>query len=271
MGEKLKITMPYISMKIFLFKFLLNQVFKRKLLEHPVSLNFKGEDLTIDGVACKPDELVKLTKNVTVTVEGLSKLFMLPNKSTIWVESQFTATEDKAPPGIYCKSLHTWNLAPHENSVGLYELKSNSSGVFLSGVFIDHIFMDKSKTPSNYGAVAFSHLALKAYEEGLTEITLLAGGGAPQFAQQWGIPDMIGFIVWPKFGFDAPLEQAEIQKLPSHLQGCTSVSCIVAKDPEWWAQIGGNGRVMKFDLTPWSKSWKTLLYYMYGVMSKKRS
>ena len=72
---------------------------------------------------------------------------------------------------------------------------------------------------------------------------------------------MVGYFVWPKFGFDAPIEPDEAE-----FSGYANVAQVVAKEPEKWEKQG-NGRVMRFDLEIGSASWDTLLKYACSKLS----
>lgn len=80
-------------------------------------------------------------------------------------------------------------------------------------------------------------------------------------------PDgFVGFAVWPKFGFDAPLLPAELNAAPSAaLRACETVQDVIAIDADWWEEHG-RGRDMRFNLTADSRSWKVLLNYLYDVL-----
>ena len=115
--------------------------------------------------------------------------------------------------------------------------------------------------PARFATVGFALLALEAFRHGFTEIELLAGGGAGQHASEWGIEHMIGYKIWPRFGFDALLEEGETNGFP-HLSNCQTVSEVIAIDPDWWNNAHGNGRIMTFRLEPLSQSWVKLLNYL---------
>lgn len=231
---------------------------------HPTAKTITGTNLSVNGQHLGQG-LVELHKGLAVDAEGFGRLFLLPDGSQCVTSVQQMASQDSAPPGLYVQSNHGWIQAGHTNSVGLYSEVSSRTGVFIDGVFVDHIFMDKANAPSQFGAVGFGLLALTAYQIGFEEITLLAAGGAPRHAGKWSIPDMVGYKVWPKFGFDAPLEPHETDSVPQ-LATCRTVNDVRNLDLDWWENKEGNGRVMRFDLSPWSKSWKILLHY---VTSKK--
>lgn len=230
------------------------------LESHPVAQSFTGDNLVVNGHLLDQG-LIRLSSEVSVDAETFGRLFMLPNGSSAQKNIQHQIGSDQAPPGIYFKSAHPWIQSGHNNSVGIYSAITDLKGLFIEGVFIDHIFMDKAKTPDGFGRIAFALLALTAYRLEWSEITLLAGGGAPKHADKWGIPDMVGYFVWPKLGFDAPVDSAEVSNFP-WLAHCKTVSEVRAVDEYWWELQEGNGRVMRFDLAPGSKSWKTLLHYI---------
>lgn len=76
----------------------------------------------------------------------------------------------------------------------------------------------------------------------------------------------VGFVVWPKFGFDAPLSPAELNTSPTAaLRACETVQDVIAADIDWWTQCG-RGRDMSFDLRANSRSWTILINYLYDVL-----
>src|SRR5258708_705671 len=83
---------------------------------------------------------------------------------------------------------------------------------------------------------------MTAHQMSYAKISLIAGGGRGYD------PNMIGYLFWPKFGFDAPIEDREVEGAPL-LANCQTVQEIVAIDPQWWRD-NGSQRWMKFDLAP---------------------
>ena len=229
-----------------------------RLGRHVLAPAFTGTGISVDGESLP--ETIDID-GIQVTQELFARLFLLANNAQCTVEVEKEKTGDEAPPGIYIKSRHPW--LEHYNRVGLYRLAPHGSGAEGKGVFIDHVFYDKVKAPDQVGTFSFAQSALAAYEIGYDEITLLAGGGAGANAGQWNPSDMVGYIVWPKFGFDAPLEEGETIHI-EHLSKCETVSEVRKADLDWWEKKGGNGRVMRFDLLPESESWRTLLDYIKG-------
>lgn len=118
--------------------------------------------------------------------------------------------------------------------------------------------------PARLCSVAIGLMACMAYRYGFKQLTLFAGGSGP-LPLQPEADDLIGYFIWPKFGFDAPLIAADINMWPQ-LQGCASVLDVVARDSVLWEQHG-RGREMSFDLAPGSRSWRVLINYLFNAFA----
>lgn len=81
------------------------------------------------------------------------------------------------------------------------------------------------------------------------------------------VPDsLIGYMVWPKFGFDAPVVPVELHRFPvPAIMKAATVQDVRNIAPDWWDQHG-SARVMVFDLAAHSRSWRILLYYLYEIL-----
>jgi len=101
-----------------------------------------------------------------------------------------------------------------------------------------------------------------AHLAGLSHISLIAAGGLG-FDEHY-----IGYKVWPKLGFDAPLAPGEVADAP-HLAHCSYVQEVLALDEAWWERQGSQ-RLMTFDLSAYSTSWKKLLPYVGRKLSNGR-
>ncbi|MYM28320.1 hypothetical protein GTP58_08285 [Duganella sp. CY15W] len=121
--------------------------------------------------------------------------------------------------------------------------------------------------PERLASVAFGLMAILAYRLGFNHISLFAAGNGPIDPDN---PDgFVGFAVWPKFGFDAPLALAELTMAPSEaLRACRTVQEVIAVDPEWW-NVHGWGRDMRFDLSADSRSWAILLNYLHQSLHRQ--
>ena len=68
----------------------------------------------------------------------------------------------------------------------------------------------------------------------------------------------VGYSVWPKFGFDGPLEPGRAAALPPSLAGAWRLSDLLAtpEGRDWWEKHGWSIH-LEFDMTPGSRSWQT--------------
>lgn len=224
-------------------------------------LHFAGREICwedgrdFEGIFLSGEDL-GWDRDIDLSAAQAAALFLLLNRSRV----NLRQIDDGEPPGFYCYSMHRWVQPGHWNVVGIYTTP-DGQGVYLNSL-IDHIFFrEDDDVPDRLGTAGFVLLAVAAYRLGFRKISLLAGGGAPKFWADWDIQGMIGYHVWPKFGFDAPVRAEEVADVPE-LADCRTVQAVVARDPIWWKEEGGNGRVMEFDLTPCSASWSVLLNYV---------
>jgi hypothetical protein len=161
---------------------------------------------------------------------------------------------DLSPPGYYLTIINTQVIAPgHKNKLGIVQREGVSSELFISDMHIDHFYLDAHGAPALLGTISFALCAIAALRAGLGRITLIAADGR-------GGGGFVGIKVWPKFGFDAPLDVGEIAA-DERFSACHTVQDLMAVDADWWA-IHGTQRLMAFDLTPYSISWGSLLDYL---------
>jgi hypothetical protein len=233
---------------------------RRRVDSHACAQHFSGTGVVIDGHQLA--DTVQLDDgDFELSAKLFAHLFLVLNDSRCEARFEDDESVDGAPPGLYVTSYHDWMVDGQYFRVGLYDREGEDESAVSKGVFIDHVFIDEHKAPRQLGTVGFVYLALAAHELGRDEITLLAGGGAARNALDWNPPTMVGYKVWPKFGFDAPLERGEMARV-KHLSHCKTVSDVRRTDLDWWENVGGNGRIMRFDLHPASDSWQTLLNYV---------
>ncbi len=225
-----------------------------RLLNSDVALLLQGEDVRMKEGTSIPE--IEMGGQI-LSNRQMAHLFLLCNGSRIWRDEQ-EESNDETLAGFYINSVHAQVELPHAVRVGLYHFDDSAQGQW-DGVFIDSVFW-RPTAPKYLGTVSFALLAIQAYALGLTEIRLLAGGGAAKFANHW-TSRMQGYFVWPKLGFDAPIDAQEVTGV-THLQNCRSVQEVLAIDANWWRDNGGNGRMMLFDLSAGSKSWLILLDYL---------
>jgi hypothetical protein len=77
-----------------------------------------------------------------------------------------------------------------------------------------------------------------------------------------------GYVTWPKFGYDGPLEQSDIDRLPANLRADVQTSggnisgLMASKEGQAWWLRNGSAINLRFDLTPGSYSQRTLAAYL---------
>ncbi len=188
------------------------------------------------------------------------RLFMIPDDSIVW--ALLVREDGEAPAGLDVKANNLFMAEDESSSVIAYR-DEEGTALRVDALFIRRIMLS-ADAPERLATVAFGLMAISAYRLGFRHIALFAAGNGPIDP---GDPDgFVGFAVWPKFGFDAPLDPAELNGAPSEaLRACKSVLDAIAVDPDWWA-AHGRGREMQFDLSAGSRSWMILLNYLYQVL-----
>ncbi len=223
-----------------------------------------GADVRFDG-----QDLASMYGFVLPSGEILSSiefahLLSIFNNSRVHMQAEKHYMGDEAPPGLYFTVVNGQLIqGPHKNRFGLYEEESGAAGLFLQGLHIDHYFLQNKAAPPALGSIAFALCAITAHLAGLDKISLLAAGG------QGFSNKHIGFKVWPRLGFDAPLLPGEGTGEPK-LDNANSVLDVVAIDQAWWDEHGSQ-RFMTFDLSPGSRSWGKLLPYVLQKLSAEQN
>lgn len=192
----------------------------------------------------------------------VGRLFLAPDDSVIKV-MQMQERSDGTPAGVHVFSENVFVQKGEPIDVVAYQ---SIDGV---GIRIDALRLSKillaPDAPARLCTVAFGLMACTAYQLGFREITLYAAGNG----SSGRLPDddaMVGYYVWPRFGFDARLYPVDLNGAP-HLAKCGSVQEVLATDAAWW-KAHGRGREMMFDLAPGSGSWRILLDYLYAVFAE---
>lgn len=92
-----------------------------------------------------------------------------------------------------------------------------------------------------------------ARERGFTAITTYGEKG----------DNSVGYLVWPRLGFDGDLTDFHKQSLPTNLQGAETILDLMESEEgrRWWA-INGTPVALRFDLTSGSKSTRMLNNYL---------
>lgn len=226
------------------------------LLTHDLAYYFSGEGIKVDGVLCTKDQQFSfqaLEQQIDLKMDEFAQLFIVFNGSRVHMQHEDPKGRDGAPEGFYIKTINNELLHPYKNSIGIFREESGELGITIDGLHID-TFMLKEDAPEMLGTIGFCFCALTAYLKGFTRIDLVAAG-------RTGPKDKnIGYIVWPKLGFDAALEQDDRKDWPPQYAQCISVQEIMKIDEDYWKQNGFQ-MLMSFDLSPDSSSWSKLLDY----------
>jgi hypothetical protein len=235
----------------------------RRLLASPVTRTYlTGTGIRLDGVEPRPDDLYELPIGRLSIVE-FAHLFSVFDGSRVHQQVERTFNPDEAPPGLYFTIINSRLIQhPRKNRLGLYASLDGGTHLFIDGLHVDQYFLNERRTPPTLATVAFALCAITAHMAGLSHMSLLAAGGRG-FSGRY-----IGYKVWPKLGFDAPLWPGEAAQAP-HLAHCRSVQDVLGVDAAWWADHGGQ-RLMMFDLSAHSMSWQKLLPYVNRKLSDGR-
>lgn len=245
-----------------------NDTFKRdnlsaaaKLLtEHEIArAYFQGELYQRDGIYRLGGITIEQPNGATLDLDEseTGRLFMIPDGSIVWVLA--VREHGEAPAGLTVMSNNPF-VAEDENTSVIAFRGDEGTALRVDACYIRRLML-AGDAPERLATVAFGLMAITAYRMGFDHISLFAAGNGPIDPDD---PDgFVGFAVWPKFGFDEPLEPAELNAAPSEvLHACRTVQEVIAADPDWW-DVQGRGRDRRFDLRADSRSWTILLNYWH--------
>ncbi|MBF5007156.1 hypothetical protein [Diaphorobacter caeni] len=235
----------------------------QRLCDSPVARAYlTGTGIRLDGTELSPTDSYDLPMG-RFSITEFAHLFSVFDGSRVHQQVEHAFGPDEAPPGLYFTIANPHLIQhPAKNRLGLYADPDGSTDLFIDGLHVDRYVLSERNTPPSLGTVAFALCAITAHLAGLSHVTLVAAGGNG-FDQRY-----IGYKVWPKLGFDAPLWPDEVAQAP-HLAHCQSVQDILATDAAWWDKYGSQ-RLMTFDLTANSTSWRNLLPYVNRKLSEGR-
>lgn len=233
------------------------------LLSHPLGSLFTGVLYTPDNALLTSVELDGFAPGtITLTAAEVGRLFLAPDESIVSF-SRLPEQPNGNPAGFNVSSDNGFVLDGAPVVVIAYQ-DSHGTGVRLDSIHLARI-MFSPDAPARLCSVAIGLMACTAYRYGFRQLTLFAGGSGP-LPLQPEADDLIGYFIWPKFGFDAPLIAADINMWPK-LQGCASVLDVMARDSVLWEQHG-RGREMSFDLAAGSRSWRVLINYLFNAFAR---
>ncbi|NHZ37693.1 hypothetical protein [Massilia rubra] len=233
------------------------------LLGHEITRSyFRGElydwlESRFDGIFL---ELIE-KQPVKLDMETSARLFMIPDKSTARVLN--VNEHGNAPAGMKIHFFNSFVPDGDQNSVIVFRMEK-MPGVWCDALYIDTMML-RPDAPAGLCTVAFGLMAVTAWRLGFDHIQVYAAGRGPLCPRDSDA--MIGYCIWPKFGFDAPVNVAEMSRHPTvSMHGLCTVQEVVARTPEWWDACG-SGRLMQFDLYPTSQSWSILIKYLWTTLT----
>ena len=237
------------------------------LLAHPIAqAYFQGRlydgygqplaELNIDHVEGPPLRLDAITTG---------RLCMIPDGSMVTVTRIDDRSEAPAGVDIHCSNIFIQH--GQYNSVVIYR-SQRGTAMWIDSLYVRNVML-ASQAPARLTSVAFGLMAIAAYRLGFQHISLLAAGSGP--LHETNEEDLIGYAVWPKFGFDAEVADVELDRFPHPaLVGATTVQDVRKNAPGWWEEHG-TGRTMFFQLAANSRSWSILLNYLYTALMEEAS
>lgn len=234
------------------YRFALKKTYQT-LIGHKVYKDYlTATSITNAGMPIDPNTRISI-ENLELDIPDFCLLFSIFNGSDFTAVQLKYPSVDLAPAGTYIVVSNQSLLEKHHfNRTGIYSSGRRPS-LHFNALHIDHFVLKDNGRPKQMATIAFALCAITAFKAGFSEITLLAAGGLNQD------PFWKGYRVWPKLGFDAPLEHHE--RHLNRFSKCQTVQDLIAVDEAWW-QANGLGRLMAFDLAPGSRSWKILLEYL---------
>lgn len=125
------------------------------------------------------------------------------------------------------------------------------------GLFITNEFFGLTgDAPEGTGLICFIRQVVAAKELGFTFIRTYAEG-------YFDDPDhYIGYYVWARFGFNAPLETTELKVLPQELKNCEDLNDLMVRGGHEWWRRNGSARDMIFSLSEDELSLTVLRNYL---------
>jgi hypothetical protein len=227
------------------------------LLGHEVADFFRGHlYLYVEG---QPEGIPLLELDLPDLGEGpltlspvdVGRLFFAPDESLIDV-GKVSEGDDGSPAGFTVVSDSPLVQQGHPIEVIAYR-KIHGPALLLKDLHLRTVLLAPD-APKRLATVAFGLMATTAYRLGFAEITLFAAGRGPMRRDE---PDkLVGYAVWPKFGFDAELELIDLQTAPERANAVVAFWTLTR-----WRRSGG--RRMALVATCLSISVRTVAHGRY--------
>ena len=149
--------------------------------------------------------------------------------------------------------VNNQNVFQHPAEINLVRMDEAGGQVMI----LDALIMLRSRVlPSGFGLRMFAIQAHTAGRIGVSAIALEAAGSSTSSVFN-------GYYTWPRYGFDAKIDDSLRSILPGNLADAVSIADLMdSQEGRLWWKANGRERYMEFDLTPGSRSWQTLLKVM---------
>lgn len=125
------------------------------------------------------------------------------------------------------------------------------------GLYAYHEFfqLDRALRDAGLGRDIFGRQVDALREAGFQAVETKAAGGPGQ--------PLVGYYVWPRLGFDAPIPAGLLTTLPAELSSATQLSDLMASAAgrDWW-RANGTAVEVAFDLDPDSRASQVLEAYL---------
>lgn len=221
-----------------------------------VASHLSGQCIEYHNQQMQANDIFKLPLlEKSVSLIEFCHLFSIFNSSRVHYQEQHDNSKDSFAGHYYTivnRKLIQGSVAG-KNRFCIYLSPESDARLHIISLHIDRFFLAEDAAPG-LGSVSFALSAIAAYKLGFTSITLIAAGGK-QFNKRH-----VGYKVWPRFGFDAPVDEDDVRVDP-RFSRYTCVQEVLANDEALWNEHGSQ-RMMQFDLSPGSASWGKLLPYM---------
>jgi hypothetical protein len=204
----------------------------------------------------------------------LAGLCGAPNGSTIELFRSSKPTDpnvEQTPDGVLAVVTNPAFFA-HPTKLIFHSLPSGGCGVY-----VNLVVAAKHPTLTCIAGLMLSRMLeqMDAVPPGAApfeEMTMLAAGGRCWLPMNAAGERWSGWVVWPKYGFDMPVQPITTNTFPAfqHVPAfknapnkCANVSDLLTLDkgPEFW-EVVGDGHYMSFDTAPGSRHRSTLAAFM---------
>ncbi len=199
---------------------------------------------------------------LALDTRAAGRLFKIPDDSS--VRAFRIGENEAASEGTEIQFTNPLTVAGEANSVIVFH-DEDGSGRGRDALYVRKMML-VPEAPHRLATIAFGLMAITAYRLGFSQIRLFAAGKGPLAPND--LDAFVGYVVWPKFGFDAEVVKVDVDRFPTRaLAAARSIQDVIAACPHWWRDHG-TAREMAFDLAPASRSWTILLHYLYEALEE---